>query len=242
VHCVPPAVTTWWDQDRLGANSLTRVSVGPITCPVSYSTVTTSIENESSTYVACCPPGYTFVTLADVGITGQCSSVIPAGRNVSFATRDDAGSWFTTTTSFTTASPAWGIQINGYNINQVTSTSTTSSSTSSNTSSGGTAGPSPQPSSGISTGAKAGIGVGVAVVAIAALGALVFFILAKRRRRTGDYSASATGPTSELAWDPRKENNGQAQIHELGDRQDAGVIELDGHYVPAEMHSRNYHD
>jgi hypothetical protein len=56
IRCVPPAVTTWWNQDRLGANSLTKLSIGPITCPSSYSTGTTIIENESSTFVACCPP------------------------------------------------------------------------------------------------------------------------------------------------------------------------------------------
>src|SRR5271167_705514 len=56
VKCVPPAATTWWDQDRLGVNSLTRVSLGPITCPSAYMTVTTIIENQSSTFVACCPP------------------------------------------------------------------------------------------------------------------------------------------------------------------------------------------
>ena len=33
VKCVPSAETTWWDQFRLGLNSLTVVSLGPITCP-----------------------------------------------------------------------------------------------------------------------------------------------------------------------------------------------------------------
>ena len=56
VHCVPPAVTSWWDQDKLGGNSLTRLSIGPITCPEGYSTGTSSIENQSSTFIACCPP------------------------------------------------------------------------------------------------------------------------------------------------------------------------------------------
>jgi hypothetical protein len=57
VKCVPPAETTWWNQVRLGVNTLTRLSLGPITCPSAYSTVTTSIgTNTSSTFVACCPP------------------------------------------------------------------------------------------------------------------------------------------------------------------------------------------
>ncbi|PMD20631.1 hypothetical protein NA56DRAFT_170905 [Hyaloscypha hepaticicola] len=45
VKCVPPAETTWWDQNRLGVNSLTTLSLGPITCPSAWTTVTTVIES-----------------------------------------------------------------------------------------------------------------------------------------------------------------------------------------------------
>ena len=55
VKCLPPAATTWWDQDRLGVDTLTRVSLGPITCPSDYTTGTTMIQNQFSTFVACCP-------------------------------------------------------------------------------------------------------------------------------------------------------------------------------------------
>lgn len=55
LRCVPEAVTTWWDQDRLGPNSETVVSIGPLSCPEPYKTFATLREDSSSTQVACCP-------------------------------------------------------------------------------------------------------------------------------------------------------------------------------------------
>jgi len=56
LRCQPAAATQWWDQDRLGKNSLTQMSIGPITCPSGYSTATTRVDDQTSTFVACCPP------------------------------------------------------------------------------------------------------------------------------------------------------------------------------------------
>ena len=55
IKCHPRAATSWWDQGRLGVDSATVVSLGPITCPSDYTTVTTMIQNQFSTFVACCP-------------------------------------------------------------------------------------------------------------------------------------------------------------------------------------------
>lgn len=55
LRCVPEAATTVWDQDRLGSNSDTIVSIGPITCPEAFSQVATSVLDASRTLVACCP-------------------------------------------------------------------------------------------------------------------------------------------------------------------------------------------
>ena len=161
---------------------------------------------------------------------------------------DQSSHWITATTSYTTASPAWGIQINGYNIAQVTGTTsaTTSGPTSSAT---GTGTPPSQPSSGLSTGAKAGIGIGVALVAIA-LGALLVFILARRKKRSQEYAVAGLPPTAPV-YEPKKEHTqygGAAQhgggykdqvpVHELGDQPDAGLSELDGSGVPAELQTK----
>ena len=55
VTCHPKGVTTWWLQERLGSNSDTVVSLGPVTCPEDYTTATTSAKDISSTLIACCP-------------------------------------------------------------------------------------------------------------------------------------------------------------------------------------------
>jgi hypothetical protein len=63
VKCAPPAVTTWWEQGRLGKGRLgkgnddghTAASIGPLTCPNAWSTVATSVSG-SSTHAMCCPP------------------------------------------------------------------------------------------------------------------------------------------------------------------------------------------
>lgn len=54
LRCVPEAVTAWWDQDRLGPNSETVTSIGPLTCPEPFKQVAT-LEDGSSTKIACCP-------------------------------------------------------------------------------------------------------------------------------------------------------------------------------------------
>lgn len=54
VKCLP-AVTIWWDQYLLGVDSATVFSLGPITCPSDYTTVKIMIQNQFSTFVACCP-------------------------------------------------------------------------------------------------------------------------------------------------------------------------------------------
>jgi hypothetical protein len=57
VRCGPPAVTTWWEQGRLGAGDQyhTAISIGPLTCPDYLYTVGTSIKDGFSTLAMCCP-------------------------------------------------------------------------------------------------------------------------------------------------------------------------------------------
>src|SRR5215469_1064971 len=51
LQCLPSQVTTWWES----VNSVTQYSLGPIVCPVAYSTATMSVNAEGSTFVGCCP-------------------------------------------------------------------------------------------------------------------------------------------------------------------------------------------
>jgi len=69
--CQPRAVTTWWDAERLGRNSLTTLSLGPLTCPEAYYTARTSVKDPSSTFVGCCP---SYVTLPPHDVVADPSS------------------------------------------------------------------------------------------------------------------------------------------------------------------------
>ena len=182
---------------------------------------------------------YTLVSVVGYGDTSECSSILPANENIAYAVRDQSQNWVTATTSYTTATPIWGIQINGYNIAQTSSSSSRSStgSTSSSTETGvGSPTPSSSPppsSSGLSTGAKAGIGIGAALVGIA-LGALIVWILARRRKRAENYTVAAP-----LAYEQPKAAYGggytdQVPVHELGSGH-AGYSEMDGTGAPVEM-------
>lgn len=59
VVCAPAAVTTWWEQGRVGrandqGNSI--ISLGPMVCPNDWKTVATSVKSKISTLAMCCPP------------------------------------------------------------------------------------------------------------------------------------------------------------------------------------------
>lgn len=167
-----------------------------------------------------------------MGTTGECSSEVAADKVISFATRDQQQFWVTTSTSYTTVTQAWGIPMNGYNIApQTTSSTTTSTSATSSTTGVPPATNTPQPSSGLSTGGKAGIEVGVALGALI-LGALILLILAQRKRNR---IADGGRP----AFNLKSENNGPAAVHELEGWREAGVGELQGRGVPAEIDSRH---
>lgn len=59
VRCAPAAVTTWWEQRRLGVyngDGHTAMSIGPLTCPYQWSTVASYVKDEVSTLAMCCPP------------------------------------------------------------------------------------------------------------------------------------------------------------------------------------------
>lgn len=57
VKCVPSAVTTWWEQKRLGFGGAdhTAISIQPLTCPRLWTTVATFIKDTSTTQIMCCP-------------------------------------------------------------------------------------------------------------------------------------------------------------------------------------------
>ena len=133
---------------------------------------------------------------------------MPAGEVITYARQDLMGSsWFTTSTSYTTDTQAWGIQINGYNIApQTTFSFTTSTSATGSTDRTAPTNNTPQPSSGLSAGAKAGIAFGVAFWALA-LGTLIVFLFTQRQRKR---IIDGGGPVS----NPKSKITGPVAIHE----------------------------
>ncbi|KAI1380805.1 hypothetical protein F4677DRAFT_198805 [Hypoxylon crocopeplum] len=131
VRCVPSAVTTWWEQGRLGVDGEghTAISLGPLVCPYEWQTVATSIEDESSTLAMCCPSGYYLGNGVPGSIVGDCRSDVSAGMVLTYASTstDNSNAWHTETTSLTRSSTVGAIAIVGWNIKLATPTTTSSS-------------------------------------------------------------------------------------------------------------------
>lgn len=56
--CLPPAATSWLDGGTTVDGTITSYSLGPVTCPVAYETVSTILVSGGggeSTSVICCP-------------------------------------------------------------------------------------------------------------------------------------------------------------------------------------------
>ncbi|ERF72717.1 hypothetical protein EPUS_04770 [Endocarpon pusillum Z07020] len=178
LSCLPEGATAWWNQARLGPNSNTKISIGPIVCPEAYTTATTSAQDATSTLVACCPSGYTFARLLQDGNTGECVSELNPGQVITYAVRNQFQSWFLTTLSLESSTTIAGIQLNGWNVATVSSSaipSTTTASPTTDTSSGNT-------SSDISENTKIGIGLGVSLgtLGLAALFAGIYWLFRRR--------------------------------------------------------------
>ncbi|KAI1384894.1 uncharacterized protein F4822DRAFT_446049 [Hypoxylon trugodes] len=128
VRCVPSAVTTWWEQGRLGANDEghTAISLGPLVCPYEWRTVATSVENESKTLAMCCPSGYYLGNGIPGSVVGDCMSDVSEGMLLTYASTSTANSdvWHTETTSLTESSTVGAIAIVGWNIQSSTPTPT----------------------------------------------------------------------------------------------------------------------
>ncbi|KAK5626092.1 hypothetical protein RRF57_001807 [Xylaria bambusicola] len=224
VRCAPSAVTTWWEQGRLGDNDEdhTALSLGPFTCPYEWSTVVTSVENQSSTHAMCCPSGYYLGNAISGSIVGDCLSSVSSGMTLTYASTSTfiSDDWYTETTTLTRSSIVGAIAIVGWNIDLMTPTepgATTKLTTdsprptstresiaiSSSSLDASTSSPSPfsNNSSHISRGAAAGIGVGVGLGVIGTTSLLlILYVMKKRKRRNiamspqdrQDYGSMAT--------------------------------------------------
>ncbi|KAI1462566.1 hypothetical protein F4805DRAFT_471858 [Annulohypoxylon moriforme] len=188
--CLPKPVTTWWLQDRLGPIQETILSLGPVTCPQDYFTATASAKDASSTFVACCPMNYDFVSAMGPGNTGQCTSDVKKGDVVTFAQKD--ASWKVTSSTATQATTVAAIPVNGWTFatptnspadNDTESCAASVSNALANHLATNTASCDATNGGGISSGTAAGIGLGAffGVTGIAALGAGLFMMFRARK-------------------------------------------------------------
>ncbi|KAI1409709.1 hypothetical protein F5Y13DRAFT_203117 [Hypoxylon sp. FL1857] len=253
VRCLPSAVTTWWEQGRLGGDSggHTAISLGPLVCPYEWQTVVTSIEDTSSTLAMCCPSGYYLGDGVPGSVVGDCLSDVSAGMVLTYASTsaDNSDTWHTVTTSLTQSSIVGAIAIVGWNI-QLTTPTTTPTPTAIKTTPSSTtilfsptsmpesiSMPSSSPSlptsslnnsSQISPGVAAGIGVGVGLGVIGACSLLAAFCLMRRRKRRSLEDAAQIHQQDYGAQQPPHElHDGALAKHELHDPQ-TGRHELQG--------------
>ncbi|KAG8162867.1 hypothetical protein KVR01_007345 [Diaporthe batatas] len=183
LRCVPEAVTTWWDQNWLGSNSETVVSIGPLTCPDPFTTAATISEDASRTRVACCPSEFTFSSWRQAGTIGECFSRVDPGVVITFQTRNSNKEWSPTTTTFNSSARVLAVQINGWIFAEETGTpsSSTASTPSSSTASGTSSCSSHNGALYNSNMIGIGVGVGMGVAGLMALAAGVFMMRRSRK-------------------------------------------------------------
>ncbi|KAK6076789.1 hypothetical protein SCUP234_03200 [Seiridium cupressi] len=166
--CHPKAVTTWWLAALLGTNANTVFSLGPITCPPEYTTAGSSSKDATSTM------------FYEPGGTGECTSKLAAGQEVTYQVRID-GTWTANTTSMQKESSVVGIPINGWTFAATTSEATNTASCNAE--------------SRLGSGTAAGIGVGVSlgVTGLAMFAAGLFMLRKSRRTNTTHAPGAADG-------------------------------------------------
>ncbi|KAI0885528.1 uncharacterized protein GGS22DRAFT_130280 [Annulohypoxylon maeteangense] len=188
--CLPKPVTTWWLQDRFGPIKETILSIGPITCPQDYYTATASAKDSSSTFVACCPLNYDFVSAMAPGDTGQCTSDVKKGGIITFAQKD--ANWKVTSSTATQAMTIAAIPVNGWSFATPTNSAAENdtdicaasvSDALANHIAASTASCDATNDGGISSSTAAGIGLGAffGVTGLAALGAGLFMMFRARK-------------------------------------------------------------
>ncbi|KAH8800708.1 hypothetical protein F5884DRAFT_713698 [Xylogone sp. PMI_703] len=181
--CLPPFATSWWDQSIL-TPLLTRTSLGPVVCPGGYTTATTSVVNDLSTFVGCCPSG----TL------GQCNSPLSVGQVLTYIDLTPSLHTASATISAEGAS-VFAVQLNGYIFAPSSTTSSPLSIPSLATSTGSTVSPtsSQTPSTGgLNTGARVAVSVGISagVLGLCCVIFVALFCNQRNRKKAGASDSS----------------------------------------------------
>ncbi|KAI0390217.1 hypothetical protein F5Y17DRAFT_79715 [Xylariaceae sp. FL0594] len=229
VRCLSTPVTTWWEQGRFSYVTIssgqphTALSLGPLVCPYAWSTLVSSVKDQSSTLALCCPSGYHLANGVPGSVIGDCHSDVEEGDIFIYQSTqwDDDTAWEEATTTLTASSAIAAIPIVGCNINRPavpssstsdsSSTITTPASTSSLASSeSATTTSSSHNNPGVMTNnnnnnkdtlsTKAAIGLGVGIgfglLLILTCVAAVVMLTRRRRRTTGARARRPLSPTA----------------------------------------------
>ncbi|KAI9662259.1 MAG: hypothetical protein M1821_008426 [Bathelium mastoideum] len=252
-QCVPPAMTTFWEQGLLfpgGARQHTVISAGPVVCPKGWTTADRSTSDSTSVQINCCPSGYQYFS----DVYGNCLSSVSAGEVLTYASASNSPApspehWTTVSTTLDSDTTVGAVAVVGWNIKGATSSTPSSTTTSPpSTTASATGDTSTNPSlpsptqttsdSGLSSGAKAGIGVGVAFGVLGILALLATVFLLRRRRRGGNEGAAALAAQEKDQQTDTRYNkyelpDSQTQRAELSDGQVGGGRQnLKGYYGP----------
>ncbi|KXH51852.1 hypothetical protein CNYM01_11237 [Colletotrichum nymphaeae SA-01] len=251
VRCAPPAVTTWWEQGRLGLNDgegHIAVSIGPLVCPERWVTVATSVKNDtSSTLAMCCPQDYTLIRGIAGSVEGDCRSDLLSGAVITYASTSapDTSSWTMVTSTLTQPGFVGAIAVLGWNIEEtaatpierVTVTDATPTPTNAvnvntpalprETASTTTLSPSGAASTPeraalpLTTAIGIGVGALVGVIALAILGLFFWRRKRKQQRRAGE-TVPVAEEYHERPLEPNKATSPAPQYHELYSHQHGG--------------------
>ncbi|KAI4667268.1 uncharacterized protein J4E79_001953 [Alternaria viburni] len=253
VDCVPSAVTTWWEQARLGVGGEehTALSIQPLICPNLWTTVMTYVTDTSTTQIMCCPSGYTNPFHTSGPVNGDCVSTVPKGMVLTYASTPYGSSndWTIETTTAARDSSVGAIAVVGFNVARAPPTSTPSPSGGSISFSGSsftsaspamsTTGPSPTASGsngpardgGMSTGEKIGIGLGVTLGVIGTAALIFAMLLLRRRHGKRAKTPDASVPVAESEPKPM-------ETYQHPQEYEYHISELQGHYQPHELPSQ----
>lgn len=247
--CQPLQVTEWWEWVQSSITT-TQLSIGPITCPAAYTTVTTFVNLQNSTCVTCCPRYviYTYKKKETLNnsvnsnydydpVQAECMSTAQSGQVLWVADDIGTGSEFPYyILTITTTQAIKGFQITGWLfpsdealVSSSSSDISTASTTTTITSSSSLSQPAPGPSSGLSVGAQAGIGIGAGIVGITIGAGLAAFLFWRRRRKQrraaaamgdGGGGDSDEGMTEAKIYHPAAELPDQRKPTELSGQRD----------------------
>ncbi|EPE25427.1 hypothetical protein GLAREA_01339 [Glarea lozoyensis ATCC 20868] len=94
IKCLPDAATQWRYQMGAGVGHSSRLSLGPMECPILYTTAASISLNSETTFYQCCPSSYSIMKMNQIEDVGDdvwstnsnraCTSLLSSAQVVSY--------------------------------------------------------------------------------------------------------------------------------------------------------------